>query len=263
MNQETSFKVYIAAFLASYFETVIDYPITMYKIIKQSNIQKPKFPSQFIRYYQGLYAYQASLIPTTMTQIAINNFLRKNNFLSHAEYAHPIIGGAFSAFLVTPIERIILCQQKYRISARDTYSIICSRSFFDLWIGLETRIVRESIFSFGVWFLNAKLKSPESPVANYFLLPEIISGTIASALSHPADLIGTLMQNPENKLGLKDLTKSVYKNKGFSGFFLGFVPRNLSIITYSFFVPRFYTFFHSCVESQSFVKLVDNQEKRK
>ncbi|XP_028416940.1 mitochondrial glycine transporter-like [Dendronephthya gigantea] len=103
-----------------------------------------------------------------------------------------------------------------------------------LYRGSFTTIIRDAPFS-GAYLMfygrikeivkqslgKEKLSSPSIAICG------LTSGIFASLLTHPADVVKTLIQASSEPYKITAIIKNIFKNNGLQGFFKGFVPRAL------------------------------------
>eukprot|EP00916_Digyalum_oweni_P002562 GHVL01004680.1.p1 GENE.GHVL01004680.1~~GHVL01004680.1.p1 ORF type:complete len:242 (-),score=44.94 GHVL01004680.1:31-735(-) len=115
---------------------------------------------------------------------------------------------------------------------RRTYE---SRGFLSLWRGAVPALIRDIPFSLVYWDVYERIKTQidnsDSKIRKMWLpfLNGAVSAALASTITHPFDLLKTRLQS-QTQHGAMSIIKSVYKESGIRGFFLGLGPRLGKII---------------------------------
>uniref|UniRef100_A0A1B6E939 S-adenosylmethionine mitochondrial carrier protein n=1 Tax=Clastoptera arizonana TaxID=38151 RepID=A0A1B6E939_9HEMI len=133
--------------------------------------------------------------------------------------------------------------------------------------GLHSTLARDipySIIEFPMWeglkayWYNKTLRKV-SPIES--ALCGAIAGAVAAALTTPADIIKTRIMLSENtsekkQHQLANVVKEIYKNNGFKGFYIGFLPRVLMVFLGSGIFFGCYEFSRNQINCSNFGKLI-------
>jgi len=235
------YKSTIAAGLAAYTESLIDYPWIGLKIKLQS-AQRVNFTPREL--FRGLVAFQASLIPSILVQEKFDHAYRTSRYYNRSSILDCIaycIAGIPAALIATPVERIILEQQKSKkllfISIK---AVVNNHGVLNIWRGFLPTVGREAGFAIPIWwggaFLSSELKRQHIPFSG--IIGPIVAGFFGAVISHPFDVIGTRMQYELNT-SMPTITKSIWRENGIGGFFPGFLFRTISIAGATYWIPFF------------------------
>lgn len=144
------------------------------------------------------------------------------------------LSGAFSGFICTPMELIIIQQQRFGKSIYQVPGNIIKKYGTDrLLRGLTMSSCRESIFTAGYLGMPDLFKNFFEKELNFNkklanISAPIISGIIASTLSHPFDTVKTCMQGDIPKKFYGNLTETclkLYRYGGIQRFYSGWLWR--------------------------------------
>jgi hypothetical protein len=237
------------AFAAGYFEPFADYHFIGAKIRKQTGLANPSWWRNPISYYlcvsKGITSFQASVVPATIIQVGIIdtavNKLKVSygeNYPSSFDCAFSILGGVASAFVVTPLDHMILTA--HHMSANGT-KIGPWKAFVHLvqthgstrpWTALQTTMIREGGYSLGVWGLNKAIykQLENSSVPDLKNISPVFAGTLSAVFTEPFDVTGRIMQKSTTPSGMLETMKMIYQEHGFSFFWRGLTHRSASIV---------------------------------
>ncbi|KAK3237751.1 hypothetical protein CYMTET_52197 [Cymbomonas tetramitiformis] len=204
-----------AGALGGIMETLIQMPLITYKVCVQEGRPLPTG----LGWYRGVGAAAGSLAPITAVQVAANGVLERmvtggDRKLNDAEKIITAMGaGSISALLYSPVDLLVIQQQKLNLGLWPTISHI-SREHGALMLmrGFNACVVREAIYTAG--YLGIAPIAKDQLQANYeywkqndlgaAIVGSCIGGTIAAMLTHPVDTAKTCMQG--------DLEGANYKN---------------------------------------------------
>jgi len=195
-------------------ETCIQMPLITYKICVQEG---RALPTSMGGWYRGVFANSASLAPITALQVAANGALERvvtggTRDLSDMEKIGVAMGaGSISSVLYSPVDLVVIQQQKLGLDAGATVShIVKTHGLPALWRGFMSCVVREAIYTAGYLGLGPICK--DALQKNYATFREselsasivgsCIAGTVAAVLTHPVDTAKTCVQG--------DMTATTY-----------------------------------------------------
>lgn len=205
-------------------DTVINYPPYGVHIRKERKEAYAWWKSTPRMIYCGSFAYGFAMIPTTVVQLVMTDYV--NDYLPR--WASAFLGGMIGAIIYTPVGNIIVNQQKLMPAnvkfTPETYvgmrksinHIVTKYGYRRFYTGLGPTMVRDGIYSMGVFGATDDVQKKCSWIKNeYFrnFVSALIIGTMASPLSHPMDAIATRMQDHEGKIGYKDIIKKMWNTE--------------------------------------------------
>jgi len=221
-------------------ETCIQMPLITYKICVQEG---RALPGTMGGWYRGVFANAASLAPITAFQVMANGALENavtggTRSLSDLEKIGVAMGaGAVSSVLYTPVDLVVIQQQKHSLGLGATISKVTSEhGALSLWRGLLSCSVRESIYTAGYLGLAPvakdalKRSSPmfEKSELSASIVSSCIGGTVAAILTHPVDTAKTCMQSDMHGQTYKTATRAlfqVYEKGGIGALYNGGAAR--------------------------------------
>jgi hypothetical protein len=215
-------------------ETIIQMPLITYKLYKQNGISLPK---SINKWYRGVLIQSINVAPITAFQMMSNNLLTKilikDNVITYSQKVGiASLAGSFSSLIYTPIDLITIQQQKNNINIKNTISHVYKyNGIYSFFKGIFPCAIRESIYTGGYLGLapvisNIVQQNLEINKLQSNIYGSLITGTIASLITHPFDTTKTIIQS--------DLTKNyntfktmneIIKNNGITYLYKGCVPR--------------------------------------
>jgi hypothetical protein len=147
--------------------------------------------------------------------------------------------GVQGALFATVVENCILQQQLYK-----TTPTVALKKMFEVgltrpWKSYSMIASRDGIFT--AYMLWAGKHADEHAKNNFntagYFLSSLAVGVLGTALSQPFDMVGTRMQQTDNKISIVDAAKDVYKKGGVRGLYTGFVPRLVMFYTFGNVIP--------------------------
>ncbi|XP_053183528.1 probable mitochondrial glutathione transporter SLC25A40 isoform X2 [Scomber japonicus] len=173
---------------------------------------------------------------------------------NHAETAPPLAGAIArvgAATVISPLELIRTKLQSQKLSYRELTNCIRSavetEGWQSLWRALGPTLLRDVPFSAMYWYNYEKSKSwlcerykTREPTLSMFFISGAMSGTIASIVTLPFDVVKTRRQVEIGELQAQNLTGKVSSSTfsvmskivaehGVSGLFAGFLPRVIKV----------------------------------
>lgn len=202
--------------------------------------------------YRGFGVNMACMIPTTAAQIAtdkkLEDLLPGKDLTTSIERAY--IAGSLSACFISPTEMMALHQQLGKKNAYQTFKQLNAdkrtiEKMATMYRGLGPKMHRDGPFGAALLAGYPWMKKKYQQYTSDDLVTTIgagmtVGGGVAVA-THPFDRVSTFMQMDYKKQQAKtmwDAFKTIYKQKGFGGFYAGVLPRALRA---AFAVPIIYT----------------------
>eukprot|EP01084_Bolivina_argentea_P273325 465553_1 len=254
MEQLTDSQNLVVGCIAGCVEVMIDHPLITIKNMKQQSLPISLHPTIL---YRGLIADMAGVASLTALQFYATGYIKhlmlkykhgtklsdEFNFTSLTQneiFISSFCGGAISGVVISPFELIMVQQQRYGYSIINTFNYITNKFGATIMTrGLMSGIFREGIFTFGYLGMTPILENHfDNNGYLYKFGCAMISGFIATGLSHPFDTIKTCMQGDVNRKQFdtfKQSFKFLYSTYGLQKIYSGFMFR-FSANVLSFFV---------------------------
>ena len=198
-------------------------------------IQQP--PSQ---YYRGIGVNTVCMVPTTAAQIGLSEKLK--DVIPSEELSISFLrngtSGALAAFVCNPSELIVINQQNWKASPRETVRRLYRANGAKVFLhGYSAKALRDAPFCAGFLTAYPEIKSYVQRETGSPTLATILStacvGPVTAAASHPFDTVSTRMQadaSKKNTKGFLPTTKTIYREGGVKSFFSGFTPRTARVL---------------------------------
>uniref|UniRef100_A0A8C6UXG2 Mitochondrial glutathione transporter SLC25A40 n=1 Tax=Neogobius melanostomus TaxID=47308 RepID=A0A8C6UXG2_9GOBI len=216
------------------------------KIIRQEGIKS---------LWSGLPPTLVMAVPATVIYFTCYDQLctaLKARMTDHTQEAPLLAGGIArvgSATVISPLELIRTKLQSQKQSYRELTDCIRSaveaEGWLSLWRGLGPTLLRDVPFSAMYWYNYERAKSflcqhynTSEPTIRISFLSGALSGSIAAIVTLPFDVVKTRRQVELGELQAKNLScqgstfkcmSRIVAEQGFSGLFVGFLPRLIKV----------------------------------
>jgi hypothetical protein len=232
---------FLSGSIAGMVETFINHPLWVMKMRMQCGAP---FTFDVRLLYRGVLPNVVSTIPVSALQMGFTPFYQSMVYKNAHELSlsqrmmFAFAAGGISSFINGPAELVMTHQQQRRESFYKTVKYIISRGGFSaLSSGLLASILRDGKYSVFLLVVTPLIKDKIR-----FFLPNdlssstaasMISGLGAAVVSHGADTIKQIQQaaDPALPINMKDAIFHLYQSKGARGFFSGFSPRALNVMS--------------------------------
>lgn len=232
-----------AGALGGTLEAFLQMPLITYKICVQEG--RPT-PTNIAGWYRGVVVASSTIAPITAFQMGVNGAierswlsykgLKQNDKLTDGESIAVAAGaGVVSALLYSPVDLVIIQQQKMGLSAVSTTSAIMSQYGTNtIMRGLMSTVVREAIYTAGYLGLSPVLTKniqERGIVKNEFgasFVGACMAGTLSALATHPVDTAKTCYQADLTGKTYSSATSAmftVYREKGIGGLYNGAAAR--------------------------------------
>jgi hypothetical protein len=189
--------------------------------------------------YRGVAANALNMGSCTMIQFVVGGKLKqsilngqKRHLSLREEMIAGIGAGATSALVGSPLELIMIQQQRKGLSVAATVQGIVHQGYSTIYRGLTGATIREALWTCGYLSIPPVVrrtlmeKYPQQfPDNNTARVPAaLLGGLFACYLTHPADTIKTCMQGDIERTIFQTFTKTaskIYEQSGFRGFYRG------------------------------------------
>jgi len=194
--------------------------------------------------WTGLGLSMIMTVPSTAMYFAIYEKIN-NQLWPYLGFYSPMFSGGMARAITTcansPIDmtRTFLQSQNSKLNGLQVVTkVIREGGFKNLWKGLYPTLWRDVPFSSMYWSGYELIKSSlkEQNNLNIFIInfiSGVTSGTIATLLTHPFDVIKTRQQmeinNQKSILPTRELIKKIYKEEGLKSFAKGSIPRTIRV----------------------------------
>ena len=235
-NKLTSYESLFLGIIGGTSETVIQMPLLTYKFSLQNNI---KLPSNLLGWYRGVLIQSFNVAPITAFQMMSNTFLT-NNLIKNREikYNEKIViasfSGGLSSLFYNPIDLITIQQQLQQKNTKYIINNILkqynSLTFFK---GLTPCVIRESIYAGGYLGMAPVISHTlqqhlEIDKFKTNIIGSLITGTCSSLITHPFDVVKTVIQsNLGKKQSLFPTMRYLLSKYGIGYLYKGGLPRVL------------------------------------
>lgn len=206
------------------------YPFAAIKKMIQSNQSislKTFIPSTL---YRGVTQYTVLNFPATMIQVGLARQLLhlSGNDSNFNQITSGLISGFFSGFLLSPVESIMLNQQRQQCGPLLAFNyIIKNKGVLGLFRGGFSTAMRESIYALSILWAaeTAGRKMTDLFKHDMTLLGILLVSVLSAPISHPFDAIATHQQCSLKNSSFFNSARSIFVEKGVKGFYKGFLPR--------------------------------------
>ena len=215
--------------IAGVIEVTLLQPLVYFKNTTQQGKLHLTFNPSII--YRGVYMSMFNMSMMTGIQVPLSRLISTKIFNNNILPAS-IIGGYLSGYFCSPVELIIIQQQKHGYNMIKTSKYIINKySVLKLLKGSYSGCFRESIFAFGYLGIAPKVSSyliNERKLSSYYtkLICALGLAPITAAISHPFDTIKTCMQSDINgNKSMKNTAIELYNEGGIRRFYNGYFWR--------------------------------------
>jgi len=187
--------------------------------------------------YRGYPSNCLNVVSVTVWQFAANGFIKKmitggkqREFTAAEEIGAALGAGMSSAFICSPLELIMVQQQRKGASLASTIGSITNSGLINWGRGLWMTAMREGVYTAGYLGVTPVIRSEVSsrfPTWNEELcriIASICGGAISCYLSHPTDTIKTCLQGDVERKRFTNhasTASALYKEGGIAAFYRG------------------------------------------
>lgn len=202
--------------------------------------------------FRGLGPQLVGIAPEKALKLTVNNYLRarfKDPSTGNVSVSREIFAGVLTAFIqmliTNPYEAVkIRLQLQENGKQKSALELVKSLGLKGMYRGYEWTLLRDVPFNAIYFTLYNVLKTEfikhkskkcganTNLSAKELLFAGCVSGTVASAITTPADCIKTCVQSGSQEfanVGVLGAARIIYKQNGMRGFFRGVIPRILII----------------------------------
>lgn len=226
--------------VGGFLDVLIQMPLITLKICRQDG---RKLPTNINNWYRGVGVNLISIAPITSLQFYLSDSLETKINKSKSFQNKTIdkiiassIAGGISSLLYSPVELIMIQQQKQNSSFYNTNINIYKNYGINKFMrGLSPCIAREAIYTSGYMafspIIEQKLSDHSLSKSKYVdkISSCIITGSIVSFITHPIDTVKTKIQSDITKQKYKKNFVSeiynIYKKEGINNIYKGGVSR--------------------------------------
>jgi hypothetical protein len=204
-------------------EVLVTHPLWVIKTKIQQNKSWLMQPSA---YYRGVGTNALGFVPTTAIQLGAKEWLESFFFNHKASSGQQIsaafISGMLSSFISCPVEMMMTLQQNDNVKKFNLTHLLKTKGISVLFHGQVATTFKEGGFSVCAFALPPIVK----PVLTSHGLNEVssniisgmVSGIIATIITHPLDSIKTLQQSSiDSKIGFFKTAKNLKIHEMFKG----------------------------------------------
>ncbi len=197
--------------------------------------------------YRGASSFSASVMMASTTSISLNKLIQLLPFYDSSSKLHELAAAICSGMLgaivgSTPVENIILTQQKLSTGPIPAIKHLLKQGITRPWAGLPELMAREGGFTGVMLFAGPsarKLTFDKTHNTQLSIIAELAAGAAGSLLTQPFDTIATYRQERDGKIPLKTTIINMYKENGVLRFYRGGIPRIILFTICSISIPRF------------------------
>ncbi len=208
---------------------------------KVLNVLRPK------ELYRGSGGFCGAVMAATASSMMFNKIIHEQvpfyDAQSHLHQGAAAMGSGMLGAIVgsTPVENMLLVQQKYKIGPHAAAKRMLQQGIFRPWVGLRELMVREAGFAGVMLFAGPAARNAATAKTNNEtagVVAEIGVGLIGALATHPADTIATIRQKSNGDTPLTNAIQNIYAQDGMKGFFKGAASRMALFIMCATIIPR-------------------------
>lgn len=220
-------------------ETLINHPLWVVKTRLQN---KELFTLNPKVLYRGVLVNASSMVPTTMLQMGMNQVFTQHWFgagykpTPTESFMAAFMAGGVSALVSCPTESVMtqmgMLKQRFWPTVN---TMVKTGGYRSLFAGFAAAADRDGKFTasyiVGKPLVEKWLDPEKTESQSVRTKANLMTGLIATAISHPDDTIKTAKQSApvDRPISYPDAARNIYNERGFLGFFKGAVPRGVRV----------------------------------
>lgn len=251
-RDESPMKLLTVGGIAGTIETLILQPLVYWKtnlqVGKSSDVKLPPIGLKTV--YRGVLVNAFAVAPISAFQYAGNGILEScyQKYIGQTSSTSVLciagISGALSTSIVTPVEMVMISQQRFGGSiSSTTRDIIRAKGIRGLFRGISTTTLRETGWTFGFLGVAPVLKTTLQEDSKFFRRNEVaasaaasvVGGQVAALLTQPLDTVKTVIQadrgitRPMQFQSSWEAATTLYRSDGIGGLWKGLTARSLRL----------------------------------
>lgn len=226
----TDFKGYLCGALSGVCTIMAVQPLFTLSNLKMTNHPIPPFSNHPLFYWTGLAPNLVAEVASQAISYGSYHLIKGRLDNDHAA----IIAGVCNAFVLAPLERIMVQQQVFKGSSADVVKRICQMEGVRfLFKGVTPTIAREAIFTHTAYHSSDRIGSllhkyiPHQQAAD--MAAQLGLGVLCGATTTPVARVAAMMRSDLTKMEMRGVMTKIMKEEGITGFFKGYKERALQI----------------------------------